>query len=785
KPPVKVTVINTNDNPDYKTPPGVSGELDPVTNLRAQEQSLALKIERLGTGETGIVHKHLQTRIDLLDYRYLKMFVHGGGPEGQLTDRFGQALDMEIFIRLASDTARAYYEYSERIQPGWHKDNEIILSLDRIASVKFLREKDSLRNYDILPDGDVIRVVGDPSLSAITDIVIGVKNHGQEITELDNVEIWLDEFRVAGVNRDPGWAARGGVDLKFADFLSIHGDITQEQANFHDVSQRRGDNSDQLSATANTRLSLDRFLDANWGVQIPFSVKISQSVTVPKFKPKSDIKLTAISGEKIDVWSIFQENLFTDRYLSEHPQYQSPTDSLISVSKSYSYATSYSKTKKSDNPWVRYTLDNFRFDGSYAESYKSDDLTQLFKRLETRGKPSYDFALDKPIEISWLGWAGRVPVLKKLSESKFRPLPSALSVSADGNESYDYTLRRRGLVTPRYTYTIDRSLNTRWNPFDIVNISFDQSARANRMKDDSTRTRIAEKLMEMDSTRFWVRDERDSLRLDSSLYRQEYQRALEKMKDLLFWDLFGAQFIDNGFSQNLTFGFQPQLVSWLTTDFTYNSRYRWDWTDYGQGDRSVSVNSSLTTSLTLRLQQILGGLGGEGGSNIGQPPLDGKGMENYNPRKDKFGSPGLKGENPFKPDQWRDPLLDQEIPGKFGDLGTNSPSDKPIPGELPPVLEDESTGGGASDSVTTALADTTQKKAPRKRVNPLKLMLSGLSKLRDIRWDYTLSNDTRNNSVERGQAEWIYRLGFTRDPGLGKAPGFATRDSYSRTDDHR
>ncbi|MFH0765993.1 MAG: cell surface protein SprA, partial [Calditrichota bacterium] len=47
KPPVKVTVINTNDNPDYKTPPGVSGELDPVTNLRAQEQSLALKIERL------------------------------------------------------------------------------------------------------------------------------------------------------------------------------------------------------------------------------------------------------------------------------------------------------------------------------------------------------------------------------------------------------------------------------------------------------------------------------------------------------------------------------------------------------------------------------------------------------------------------------------------------------------------------------------------------------------------------------------------------------------------
>jgi hypothetical protein len=109
--------------------------------------------------------------MNLLEYRTLKMFVHGGGEGERLTDHYGRPLDLEMFIRFGAQfgkdtltTLTRYYEYSERLAPGWDPSNEIKIDLDRLAALKFLRERDSNRDYDILPDGDVIRVVGDASL---------------------------------------------------------------------------------------------------------------------------------------------------------------------------------------------------------------------------------------------------------------------------------------------------------------------------------------------------------------------------------------------------------------------------------------------------------------------------------------------------------------------------------------------------------------------------------------------------------------------------------------------
>ena len=201
---ISVAVANTHDNPDtpesrgYYPPPGVAGEIDPITNLRGQEQSLVLKVNDLGRGESGEIEKIIHGKRDLLKYRKIKMFVNGGGTGDP--QRFKE-LDLWMYLRFGNGSKRSarYYEYSQRLHPGWDKENEIIIDFDRLASLKFLRQQDSLngRDYDILPNGDVIRIVGEPSLDDIGFLKLGIKNHGRSISSEEQIEIWVDELRVS------------------------------------------------------------------------------------------------------------------------------------------------------------------------------------------------------------------------------------------------------------------------------------------------------------------------------------------------------------------------------------------------------------------------------------------------------------------------------------------------------------------------------------------------------------------------------------------------------------
>ncbi|MDK9701385.1 MAG: cell surface protein SprA, partial [bacterium] len=80
---LEADVYNTDENSTgdvsgYIPPPGVAGTIDPVSDVRQKEQSLRIKINQLGTGETSYLVKTLYDPINLLDYRRLKLFVHGG-----------------------------------------------------------------------------------------------------------------------------------------------------------------------------------------------------------------------------------------------------------------------------------------------------------------------------------------------------------------------------------------------------------------------------------------------------------------------------------------------------------------------------------------------------------------------------------------------------------------------------------------------------------------------------------------------------------------------------------
>lgn len=792
--PVTISVVNTHDNPEYNNalPPGVAGEIDPVTGLRAKEQSLVIKVNKLGTGETGMIHKGLPQAMNLMEYRRLKMFVRGGGYDGSLHNA-----DIEMFFRFGEDSSARrprYYEYSQRLRPGWAKENEIDIDIERFAGLKFLREKDSLRDYDVLPDGDVIRVVGDPSLRNIRFFAIGIKNHGAEITAQDGVEIWVDELRVADVQRNPGWAATGSFNVKAAKLLDLRGDLRHTQSDFHNLNERTNrdpNKSDRAAGNLSGTFQAGEFFNPQWGISIPISGSFRQEMQVPKYKPNSDVRLASLTSEKVDVWNKFAENLWNRSRYVEQPVYKTPVDSLMITSKSYSLSLRAAKTKKSSSPLVNYTLGNFKLDeASYQESWSSSYNTIYDYRQQKAGRLGYDFSFEKPWELRWLDWASGVPLVNKLSESIMRPLPQSIRFSGNGAETNTISLPRNGLRRPSYNFNVTRGYSAGWRLFSALGFDFGQSVNSSRIIEDSTRTFYASRLSLLDSTAYWIVI--DSQRVYDSLgYALAKQRDIDRIKSELFWKLFGYHFVDNDLSENYSINFNPQVFNWLGTELNYRSNYHWGWRDtYGPLDRSVDVNSNFSSAVTFRLTQFTARWGQKsaGTGRLPEPPGEGFFKNDMNQFRSGKGfsssgkgdwAPNIDEPAPSFPEK---PMMDIDAASS---TGTGPPSSGAT---LPTTADDSLISSEKSDSLTLppVKADTAKPAALHfKPPNPLDGVKFILRRLRDISWNYNLTNGTRNLSVAEGQASWKYRLGFTRDPGLATVPGNAYPNSINNRQEHR
>jgi len=771
--PVSVSVVNTDDNLDYTTPPGVSGELDPVTNLRSKEQSLVLKVNRLHRGETGEVQKLLShhQKMSLIEYRQLKMFVH-------LKDRLaGNDRDLEMFLRFGNDPKQRYYEYSRRLKPGW-EGNEVVIDFDRLTSLNFLRQKDSLRTYDVLPDGGVIRVEGTPSLRDISFFSLGLKNHGQDIYAQDGVEVWFDELRVSDIQKDPGWAATGSVDLKVArDILTLHADVKQTQSDFHGISKRIGSNKDNLSGRVTAGFKLDALFDPQLALSLPLNASFKQDVEVPKYQTDGDVLLSSLTDKRIDIWSIFLENLKNNNRYRDDSLFQGPVDRQIATSKSFSYSFRAIKNKLSDNPFTRYTVERISLrDLSYSRSYSTSSSSMYRNSRKMNGNLEYNLSFDRPVELSWLSWAENLPLLGKVSQSRLTPLPTSFSAGVGAVENMGQERKwNRPDEVEDYRLNTDRRWGIGFRPVSSLSFDFSQSVEADRVRSDSARYYVALNLSELDSLDYWVHDSDTTEYFDSTRWEDDLERDIEGIKDRLFWKAFGSYFIDNRFSQNLSVNFSPNFVSWLGISSNYSPRYNWSWSqaNYGPGNRDVSLSSTLSTNFTLRLPQILRSWR-EGGKAGGAPT--GGDIPPYGGDWDNLGSPpsGGSGESTGSggggPPPW--------------ERGKGIQSPPPMPGTGTAAKGEVIPGETIPDSLAADSARVEKEKPPAPSRDPLLLVKAVLTRLHDISWSYTRSNNIRNPAVSFGQANWKYRLGLTRDPGLRKAPGFTYTDSYSNTIQH-
>ena len=537
-------VVNTHENPLYEPPRGVSGVKDRITRVEAKEQSLVIKIDSLKCGSNAILQKTFYQPENYIHYDKMKMFIHGD------EDNFYDSSDsnryhVEFFLRFGAND-KNYYEIRKPVYRSW-EGNDLEVDLSELSQLKFKNE-DIVYGADsalirvirdtTFSDSTKWRVIGEPSLTNVKQLVLGVENISKEI-EYFSGEIWVNELRLSGVHKDKGYAMRARVDLKLADVFNINAEINKQDADFHNINTRFGSGNNKESITIGTGLQLHKFLPRSWGLSLPVTFNYKSNESSPKYFPGSDILVT-----------------------------DTPPDSIKNISSSKGYGISFRKTTKSNNFLIKHTIDNFSANFNGAESQSSNSTTKKSTRKTYTAAISYSLNFSKKTHIRPFFWLGKIPLIKKVSELKLYYLPTGLTLKASGNQTKTYTELRSGLPpTKERPFTITRSAQTGIKPF--TNLSFDFS-----------------------------RSYKSSL------------TNIEKPKDELLKLKFGEL---TNLDQSASTKFNPKLVTWLTTNFSYTTSYKWSNNlqskSTGTGIKANN-NSSLTGAFSFDPNKLIKSLTG-------------------------------------------------------------------------------------------------------------------------------------------------------------------------------
>ena len=542
---VVAAVINTHDNKSYDPPPGVRGVRDRITRVEAKEQSLVIRINDLKPGANGILRKTFFQAEDYINYKKMKMYIHGGDTLGRgfLKDK----TSIEMFLRFGSDDNN-YYEYRAPVFEGW-EDNDMEVDLNEIAKMKS-------EEREVLVDtttGRQYRVVGRPSLTNIRQLVLGVKNISNfdspsKFSTRNNMnfmgEIWVNELRLSGVRKDKGFAYRARADMQFADVFSISGEINRKDADFHNVNERFGRGNDEIGGNISGNLSLHKFLPKSLGLMIPINFNYSERSSTPKYLPGSDVLAKTLSDSLLDL--------------------------IRSNNNSKGFGVSFKKNTRSNNFIIKNTIDQISLSYNWGETNgTSSTHLKTYQKTEAANF-SYGIPFPRDKYIRPFKWMGNAPIIKTIAEMQLYYLPSTFNVRISGNRSLSEQILRTGLTPPiNKTFLISRSFQTGISPFK--SLSFDLS-------------------------RSYKNDLRDL---------PNPRQQLLNMENFFKYN-FGDSTNLTDMDQSLSTKYNPQFFSWLKTNFSYSTQFRWtNNVQLQDRGRSASNNTSLNSSFTFDPDRLI------------------------------------------------------------------------------------------------------------------------------------------------------------------------------------
>ena len=560
-----LATYNTEENPLVygDGPPGVSGTLDRITDTRSKEQSLVLKLVDFQPGQIAEAKKTLYSATELVNYKKLRMFVHGDEdlPEEPPTNESEDSSRIQLYLRFGSN-ATNYYEYGQDIYEDWNiKYNNFDIDLDELSAIKsnegyYIGSEELSVYLQKLSDkpGGYYKAVGNPSLKTIRYFIVGVKHLGNSLRREDRAftgEIWLDELRLSEVRKEKATALRIATSVRLADVLTFNANWESKDADFHNISTQFGTGSTKEVQNYSGKLTLDKFLPTSWDLSIPVDGRANFSRTIPKYKHGSD-ELTGYRNNTIDKKL---KSLFGLRGVP------SELENEISESEVFGLGINIKKRSKSKRWYIRYTLDQVVLDVDYSKKQNSN-WEYLYNRSEQYKESfNYQIPFGKDNYFEPFKFVSKVPVLKKISDQKLYYAPNNMKFALNVTDSDLRKLRRKkgnekNEIFRRINTGSNRTFNTTYKMLSSLNFNYSRS-----LKSDAD--------------------------FDSLTHRELWKSIITKLD-------FG---LDTDVNQSFKADYKPDLINWLKPNFSYSNNFTFNLTNgnqYKQSSNRTQKSLNLT-----------------------------------------------------------------------------------------------------------------------------------------------------------------------------------------------
>ena len=559
---------------NYVLPPGITRETDPSQPqlLQQNEQAMVLRVMDLNPRESRAVYK--KTSFDMRQYKRFQMFVHAEA----MIDAAAQNLrdhELTAYVRLGSDMVSNYYEYEIplRLTPEgvysnnnladreqvWHPENMFDFPFTVLTDAKLKRNQDRQNsgtsnslpyvNFDPQKPKNKISIVGNPSISEVENIMIGIRNSSGEVK---SGEIWVNELRMSEFDQDGGWAALANLAVNLSDLGSMNVAGRIETAGFggieSNVTNRNMMDFHQFNFSA--ALDLGRFLPEQAKLQIPAYYTYTNETESPKYNPLDEDILLKDALEILE---------------------SATKDSLKEITQSVIETKSFNITNakvniRSKKPMF-YDPANVLFTYSVNESNEhTPEIAQnLMKQQRAAINYSYNFSLE-PWEPFKKVKSFQKPTFKLIKDFNVYYLPTSINYTSSLNRVYSQVELR--------DFTGGNTLS----PLD--NLSFSKDFMWNRQFDFKYRlTRGLE---------FGLQTAMNA-NIEESYFTPEIGREhYENWRDTV-WNSIKKMGTPYTYQQLFNVSWKIPidkfpLMDWVTANVQYNSTYSWNRSAPMEGD---------------------------------------------------------------------------------------------------------------------------------------------------------------------------------------------------------
>ena len=131
-----------------------------------------------------------------------------------------------------------------------------------------------------------------PNLAAVREMGFAIYNAGGAPA---TGEVWLNDMRLGGAVRDPGFAGQVNLDVRGGDFINTSISFSSQGALFRQLNQEA---SYQRSAdvSVSTTAQLGNLMPAAWGVSMPVTVSHARTSMDPTFLDRTDVRADRLDG---------------------------------------------------------------------------------------------------------------------------------------------------------------------------------------------------------------------------------------------------------------------------------------------------------------------------------------------------------------------------------------------------------------------------------------------------------------------------------------------------------